>query len=126
MINATETLVGSLRNTDALSGSVQSDSSLDGAVQSTGTISGSVQGNSTISGDVQSRGFLSGSVQSTEKISGQLSVRQSEVDPTVPEYVKQITEEDIEKWNIEVDTSMYPSSAITNSEIENIIKGFAD
>lgn len=73
---------------------------------------------------------LSGSIASSSTLSGKVAsgvVMGEETDPTVPSYIKEITEEDIRKWNQSSDlndyaTKQYVDEAI-NNKVANVLGG---
>lgn len=71
----------------------------------------------TLTGHLTGTGSISGSVGSKSAINAIVNngvVVPEEIDPTVPSYVKEITQEDIARWN-EVDLS----NVYTKQEIDN-------
>ena len=83
------------------SGSINNPIKLSGSINSTVSLSTSIQEKNTINGQVGNGIFIP-----------------AETDPTVPNHVKEITVEDIDRWNEEVDLSVF----YTKEEIEN--KGY--
>lgn len=74
---------------------------------------------------IEANESLTGSVSGTETLSGGLNngvYVGSESDPTVPSWVKEITEEDIAKWNQGgADLSDYATKEDVNNAIANSV-----
>lgn len=73
---------------------------------------------------IEARESLTGSVSGTETLSGGLNngvYVAPETDPTVPSWVKEITEEDIAKWNQGGDLSNYATKEDVNNAIANSV-----
>lgn len=79
---------------------------------------------------IEAKESLTGSISGTETLNGGLNngvYVAPESDPTVPQCVKEITREDIDRWNQGEDLSNYATKkdvedAITNS-ITNALEG---
>lgn len=79
---------------------------------------------------IEANESLTGSVSGTENLNGTLNPGiyvAPETDPTVPSWVKEITREDIDRWNQGGDLSNYATKkdvedAITN-RITNALEG---
>lgn len=136
-----------------LSGEIAKVETLTGEISGIDTLSGDITNNETLSGQIENEETLSGAIYGEQSLDVSMHVAPIEFDPTVPKHVKEITTDDIERWNKEHDyedaankpqingvelienktleelgiqqTGDYPHQSLSNTDIEELLNNFA-
>ena len=142
-----------LEANENLSGEISKVETLTGEISGIETLSGEISNIETLSGQIDNEETLSGAIYGEQSLDVSMHVAAIEFDPTVPKHVKNITEEDIERWNKEHDyddavnkpqingvelienktleelgiqqTGDYPHQSLSNTDIEELLNNFA-
>lgn len=134
MINSDEVLTSAI-NEETLSGTLIGGDLSGGVIEENELNKATISSDGELSGDTN---VITLTIETNDNnLAGDLGVITKEIDPTVPEHVKEITSTDIDNWNNKAETEDIPTKVssftndagyleeedyLTNLEIESLLK----